>query len=57
VLIGLVLIQAKAFTDVVSGNGGGARWASLFPAGGTIAGHQATLAPELGVKTLSVWDM
>jgi hypothetical protein len=39
VLSGLVLIEAKAFTDVVSGDGGGTHWASLFPAGGTIARH------------------
>jgi hypothetical protein len=66
VLSGLVLIRAKAFIDVVSGDGGGAHWVSLFPAGGwaplfpaggTIAGHQTIVALELGVKTLSVRDV
>jgi hypothetical protein len=57
VLTGLVLIRAKAFTDVVSGDGGSAHWAALFPAGDTIAGHQIIVAPELGVKTLSVEDV
>jgi hypothetical protein len=41
---GLVLIRVKAFADDVGGDGGGALWASFFPAVGTIAWHQAIVA-------------
>jgi hypothetical protein len=56
-LTGLVLIWTKAFTDLVSGDGGGTHWALFFPVVGTIAGHQTIVPPELGVKTLSVADV
>jgi hypothetical protein len=39
VLTSLVHIQAKAFTNVVSCDGGGAHWASFFLAKGAIVGH------------------
>jgi hypothetical protein len=52
----LVLIQAKAFADDISGDGNGALWASFFPAGAPLWGTRlcSTKSPS---ENLSVEDV